>query len=671
MPRRRRVKKQVRSRNYLQNIRKYVAEMLRWPWFKNRFRNWRFKDFIKLGFLISLWSIILLAIGIFIFSMGLPDIQKAVDSDYRPTIILRDKNGHEFARLGDTKGEVLRVQDMSKELVHAVLAIEDRRFYSHYGVDPIGLARAVWTNFRSGRVVQGGSTITQQLAKNLFLSPDRTLTRKIKEALLAVYLENRYTKDQILAAYLNRAYFGAGAYGVDSAARVYFNSSARRLNVTQAAMLAGLLKAPSRYSPDNNPQLTVKRTRVVLQAMVDAGYLKPNQKVPVTTLPARDYNAAGSLAMRFYSDWIMGQVESYLGVTSQPLVIDTTLDSQLQNFAAIDISKTLARVGKERAISQAALLVMTPDGAIRAMVGGKDYGTSQYNRATVAKRQSGSSFKPILYLAALEKGYTPDRIVLDAPIRVGKYAPTNFDEKYRGNLRLQDAIAQSLNSVAIRVAQDIGVPAIKNMAQRLGITDHLTPDLSIALGTSDVRMISLVSAYATLANRGFAVEPYGINAIHSMQGKVLYQRREQSVVPILSIETVSQMNQMLQAVIVYGTGQAAMIDRPAAGKTGTSSNYRDAWFMGYSADLVGGVWVGNDNNTPMKRVTGGSVPAQIWRDVMLQAHRDLPVRPLATMSVVQNALSSDTVLPKNAEHETQTTSDPFSSLLESLLGPRQ
>lgn len=604
----------------------------------------------------------LVVTAIFFLSLGLPDIEKSAVLDQRPTVILRDYQGKEFARLGGTQNDALRIGDISPNLVHAVLAIEDRRFYKHFGVDPVGLARAVLVNFRQGGVVQGGSTITQQLAKNLFLTPDRTLMRKIKEALLALYLEQRYSKDQILAAYLNRAYFGAGAYGVDAAAQVYFGVSARDVNVPQAALIAGLLKAPSRYSPDNDPKLAVERTRTVIAAMVDAGYLKPEaKKIKLAQLPKRDYQVGGALVMRYYADWIMGQVEAYTGSTTNDLIIDTTFDSALQSFAAADVSKILDQEGEKLQISQAAMIVMTPDGAVRAMVGGRDYATSQYNRAVVAKRQPGSSFKALVYLTALENGYTPSSIVLDAPLRIGKYAPENFDGKYRGNVMLSDAVANSLNTVAVRVAQDVGVSKIQNMAQRLGISDPLTPDLSLALGASDVRMISLVSAYATLANRGLAVEPYGITAIRTTRGQKIYLRRDLIPPPVLGIETVAQMNRLLEGVILYGTGQRAMIDRPAAGKTGTSSNYRDAWFMGYTADLVGGVWVGNDDGTPMKRVTGGSVPAQIWHDVMLQAHRGYSIKPLSTEVAAHGILPPGASPPESGDNL-------FQQLLHGLLG---
>ncbi len=657
MARKRRRKTRKSSPFTMKNIRARVAWFFGWPWF--RLPRLRWGKVLRLGALTAFWGFVFFSAMVLILSMSLPDIRKAVNMDDKPTVILRDRNGKEFARLGDRQGEILTVSQMSPHLINAVLAVEDRRFYKHIGVDPIGLARAMFANFRSRGVVQGGSTITQQLAKNLFLSPERTVTRKVKEALLALYLERRYDKDTILAAYLNRVYLGAGAYGVDSAARVYFDSSARHLTLEQAAMIAGLLKAPSRFSPDNNPKLTLQRTRIVLAAMVDAGYLRPGaEKMDIKPLPARKYSASGSPDMRYFADWAMSQVESYIGPSSQNLIVDTTLDSALQNFASRTLRQNLETAGKERNVGQGAMIVMQPDGAVTTMIGGKEYTRSQFNRAVLSKRQPGSSFKPFIYIAALENGFTPDTLVNDAPVKIRGYAPENYDGKYRGTVRLQDAVAQSLNSVAVQTLDQVGITKVKRVAQRLGVTDALQSDLSLALGTSEVHMLQMTAAYASLANRGLAVEPYAIRAIHTQSGITLFQRRELPPVPVLEPDVVADMNRMLQNVIFYGTGQAAAINRPAAGKTGTSSDYRDAWFIGYTADLVGAVWVGNDDNTPMKRVTGGSVPARIWREVMTAAHRDIPVKPLPTQSARVTTPSGTGASPGAL----------FESLLKNILG---
>lgn len=655
-------KKAVRKKKPA-SLSKRFKSLIGWPWIKKGST----RTLVRIAFLMALWGSIAIVVAIFILSMGLPSIHKAVDMDHRPTVIIRDRNGVEFSRMGDIQGEILRVDQMSPHLVKAVLAIEDRRFYGHWGVDPIGLLRAIYTNIRRGGVAQGGSTITQQLAKNLFLTPERTMTRKAKEALMALYLERRYTKDDILAAYLNRAYFGAGAYGVDSAARVYFNTSARDLTLEQAAMLAGLLKAPSRYTPDNDPQITLKRTRVVLRAMEDAGFARKGVgNMQIQPLPKREYAAGGSYDMRYYADWVMGQVESYIGPSTQNIVVDTMLDSRIQKAASEQLRATLDAQGKDKNISQGALVMMEPDGKVVAMVGGRDYGDSQYNRAVRSLRQPGSSFKPFVYIAALEAGYTPQTIVTDAPLKIGKYAPSNFDGKYRGELRLQDAVALSLNTVAVRVAQDVGISRIRNVAQRMGITESLTPDLSLALGSSDVHVLSMATAYATLANRGLAVEPYAIRMIRTPKGKILYERRENLPVAVLNPNIVAQINHILQGVILYGTGQRAMLDRPVAGKTGTSSNYRDAWFIGYTSDYVTAVWVGNDDNASMKRVTGGSVPAEIWQKTMAIAEQGKQVQAL--LSASGNPAPVPVTAPSDAATPQESGGSLFDQLLHNLLG---
>lgn len=642
-----------------------LKKSLGMPWFK----NWRIRDFLRISFILAFWGGVVVLALVFALSIGLPDIRKAVNMEERPLVIMRDKNGTEFSRSGAKQGEIVPASQMSPHLIKAVLATEDRRFYKHWGVDPIGLLRAVYANMRKGGVSQGGSTITQQLAKNLFLSPERTLTRKAKEALLALYLERRYTKDDILSAYLNRAYFGAGAYGADSAARVYFGTTARKLTLEQGAMLAGLLKAPTRYSPDNDPALNVKRTRVVLANMVAAGYLRPGaEKMDIKPLPKREYNVGGASDMRYYADWIMSQVDAYTGDTPQDLVIDTTLDPAIQGHAQKTLHDTIERDGKKLNVTQGAIVTLKPDGAVVALIGGENYNGSQYNRAVVSARQPGSSFKTFIYLAALEAGYTPETQVLDAPLKVGKYSPTNYDGKYHGYVTLQDAVAASLNTVAVRTLQDVGISRVINVAQRLGITDNMTHDLSLALGASDVHMLSITSAYATLANNGMAAEPYGIRMIRTTKGQVLYQRRDPAPRPVLGLDTVAKMNQMLQSVVFYGTGKAAAIDRPIAGKTGTSSNYRDAWFIGYTPDYVTSVWVGNDNNTPMKRVTGGAMPARIWRDVMAQAQRGVPIRPLITPATPEVVPYADAVQAPGVQQQPQESGGILDGLIKSILG---
>lgn len=647
-------------------------QQLKQKW-QRRWNNWwnyhgQPRRLVKYGFLGAFWMAVLLLIAALYLFISLPDINQVVDMDSRPTVVILDKDDREVARLGDTQGEILAVKDISPNLIEAVQAIEDRRFYKHFGIDPLGLARAVWVNMTSGGVSQGGSTITQQLAKNLFLSPERTLSRKVKEAALALYLEYKYSKDEILAAYLNRVYFGAGAYGVDAASRIYFNTSARKLTLPQAAMLAGLLKAPARYSPDNDPKLAAQRAKVVIAAMVDAGFItkREAQRVTIEPLPKKDYSVAGTQDMHYFSDWIVSQAEGYIGDNAQNLIIRTTLDGSLQHYAAKQLEAILDKDGKAANASQGAVITMSTDGSVLAMVGGADYGDSQFNRATQALRQPGSAFKPFVYLAALETGnYTPDTWVEDAPISINGYSPTNYDGRYNGGMSLQSALAHSINTVAVRLLHDVGIGHTKRVAQRLGITETLTSDLSLALGTSGVRLINMTAAFATFGNQGRAVEPYGIRDIRTGKGKILFKRQSYEAPPLVDSTYVNMMNQMLQSVVQYGTGTRARLDRPAAGKTGTTQNHRDALFIGYTPDIATGVWIGNDDNKPMKKVTGGSIPASVWHDVMEYAHRGIP--PHAFNGAVYNDGLPPSRDPQVApENNGANPADAFGNMLKGL-----
>ena len=584
--------------------------------------------------LAGVWGIVLVAGLVAYYAQDLPDINALAAPPRQPSITVRAEDGSTIATIGNQYGEYVDVKSLPRYLPEAVIATEDRRFYSHFGVDLKGLVRAFVANLRAGEIVQGGSTITQQLAKNLFLSPERTLKRKIQESLLALWLEHRFTKDQILTIYLNRVYLGAGSFGVDAAARRYFGKPARQVTLYESAVLAGLLKAPSRYSPTRATDLTEARADQVLDRMVDAHFITAADA-------ARARKAGGAFVanggpdsdMRYFVDWVVDQIDSFTGGISRDLVVMTTLDPKLQRLAQAKVKDALDGPAKELGASEGALIAMTPDGAIRAMVGGKDYGSSQFNRATQALRQPGSSFKLFVYLAALETGMRPYDTVLDAPISFRGWSPGNYNDKFEGEVTLTRAIAESLNSAAVRVAQRTGIPNIVEMAQRLGITSTLRPDLSIALGTSEVTLIELASAYATLANDGVGVWAYGITEIRDWSGNTLYKRSGSGPGRVLSKPIVGTMTGMLTHVISEGTGKAAFIDRPAAGKTGTSQGFRDAWFIGYTADLVAGVWLGNDNEAPMQKVTGGRIPAKVWHDFMAEALAGTPVRPLPDLEL--------------------------------------
>jgi penicillin-binding protein 1A len=581
------------------------------------------------GAIAAVWGVVFLAGLVAYYAQDLPDISSLSAPTRQPSVTVRAVDGSTIATIGNQYGEYVDVKSMPRYLPEAVIATEDRRFYTHFGIDPRGLLRAVVANLRAGEVVQGGSTITQQLAKNLFLSPERTLKRKIQESLLALWLEHRFTKDQILTIYLNRVYLGAGSYGVDAAARRYFGKPARDVTLYEAAVLAGLLKAPSRFAPTHASDLTTARADQVLARMVDAHFITLAQaQAAQKTGAAFAADEGPDSDVRYFIDWVVDQIDSFTGGISRDLVVKTTFDPRLQKIAQAKIKETLDGPGKEAGVTEGAMVALAPDGAIRAMVGGRDYGTSQFNRVTQALRQPGSSFKLFVYLSALEAGMRPFDTVLDAPLTFKGWSPGNFDDKYLGEITLTKALADSRNTAAVRVAQRTGIPTVIEMAQRLGITSPLRPDLSLALGTSEVTLLELSSAYGALANDGVGVWAYGITEVRDWQGNVLYRRSGSGPGRVLSKAMVATMSSMLTHVISEGTGKAAAIDRPAAGKTGTSQGFRDAWFIGYTADMVAGIWFGNDDEQPMKHVTGGRLPAKAWHDFMAEALKDVPVRPL-------------------------------------------
>jgi penicillin-binding protein 1A len=550
--------------------------------------------------------------------------------DRPPNVKITAVDGSVIANRGTTGGEALALEEMSPYIPEAIVAIEDRRFYSHFGVDPLGLARAFVTNITTGHMVQGGSTLTQQLAKNLFLSPDRTLERKVQEVLLALWLEQKYTKDQILAMYLNRVFFGSNAYGVEAASRRYFNKSARDVNLGEAALLAGLVKAPSRLSPARDPEAANARAQVVLQAMRDQGYISGDEvKTAMSQTPAkakRYWSGAG----HYVADMVMDQLPGLIGDVKEDVVVDTTIDKGLEKRAEQSLTDVLNKDGAKLDASQAALVSLDGTGAIRALVGGRDYADSQFNRAVKAKRQPGSSFKPFVYAAALEKGLTPFSVFNDAPIRIGDWTPENYEKKYNGEVTLATALAKSLNTVAAQLVMYDGPDQVIKLAHRLGIESELQPNASIALGTSEVSLMELTGAYAAFMNGGYKATPHVIRRVTTADGsKVLYENTYDSPPRVLSETIAANMNAMMMGVIDQGTGRSAKLAGwQAAGKTGTTQNSRDALFVGFTSNLTTGVWFGNDDGKPMKKVTGGGLPAKAWQEFMTAAHKGLSPAPL-------------------------------------------
>lgn len=600
------------------------------------------------------------------FWLTLPDATKTAQLARRPAVVALAADGTEFARFGDLHGTVLPASQLPPHLVGAVLAIEDRRFFSHFGVDPIGLGRALYTNWRTGRATQGGSTITQQLAKNLFLSGEKSLTRKIHEAMLALWLERRFSKDEILTAYLNRVYLGAGAYGVDAAARTYFGKPAAQVDVLEAAMIAGLLKAPSRYAPSSNPDEAMERARVVLAAMVDAGFLTDEQRIAALTRPPSAPQKPGGDG-RYFADWVTDLVADFIGPDHGDVVVKTTLDLDMQRAAEQHIRDMLDGPGAKADVGQAALVAMTPDGAVRAMVGGRSYGASEFNRAVQARRQPGSAFKPFVYLAALEAGRSPGDTVADAPVRIGDWSPGNYDGKFRGDITLSQALAYSSNTVAARLIASTGAEAVRKTAARLGISSPMTKDLSLALGTSEVSLLELTRGYAAIARLGRPVNAYAITEIRDRAGNLLYRRQGAGSGQAADPRAAAALVGMMADVVRYGSGTAAKLDRPAAGKTGTTQDYHDAWFVGFTADLVAGVWLGNDNNSEMKKVTGGGLPAKLWRSFMLDAHKGLPPRPLPDGSGMDMASYAPSGAPAEARPSSAGEAG-IGSLIDRLIG---
>ncbi|MBL8903374.1 MAG: PBP1A family penicillin-binding protein, partial [Rhizobiales bacterium] len=549
--------------------------------------------------------------------------------ELQPGIMLLAEDGTVLSEQGSFFGDQVRVSELPDYVPNALIAIEDHRFRSHFGVDPLSLVRAAYENFTAGRVVQGGSTITQQLAKNLFLKPERTYSRKAQELVLALWLETKFSKDDILQLYLNRVYYGSGATGIEKAAQVFYHKSAVDLNLTEAATLAGVLKAPTNYNPITRPDASAERAGLVIDAMVDAGFISQGEADQAINAPATVVASDYVPATQYVVDWVNEQLPLLVKNYDQSIIVETTIDPQLQLLAERSLRTHLNEEGRKLRVSQGAMVVMDTFGAVKAMVGGKSYKRSQYNRATKAMRQPGSTFKPFVFLAAMEKGYTPESVAIDQPIRIGSWQPENYNNKYLGRVTLRTAMANSLNSVAAQLANDVGPRNVVAVAHRLGITSHLGTDASIALGTSEVTLLELTSAFTPFANGGYSVVPFSVRRIVTRDGQIIYERSGDGLGQAMSNRNLGSMNSMMRAVVNEGTAKKAQIpDFDIAGKTGTSQDYRDAWFVGYSSYLVGGVWLGNDDNSPTRTVTGGSMPAAIWKDVMQVAHANLSPAPL-------------------------------------------
>jgi len=596
---------------------------------KRRGFFWLFGKLTYWGLVFGLWAGIGLTGLVGYYAAKLPSSASWEIPKRPPNAKILSVNGKLIANRGATGGAVARLSEISPYIPMAVIAIEDRRYHSHFGFDPIGFTRAMVHNAIAGKLVQGGSTLTQQLAKNIFLKPERTLERKVQELIMAFWLESEFSKDQILEMYLNRVYFGSGAYGVDAASRRYFGKSARDVNLAEAALLAGLLKAPSRLSPAKNPELASARAKVVLSTMKRSNFITESEADKARSMKAQKAKRFWSGSEHYAADIVIKQIPKLIGEMRDDIIVDTTLNFSLQAQAGKVIRDTLAKNQKAKKVSQGALVAMSPYGAIRAVVGGKEYSESQFNRAIDAKRQPGSAFKPIVYLAALEAGRTPESVRQDAPVRIGNWKPVNYDRKYRGPVTLDVSLAKSLNTVAAQMVMEVGPKKVVETARRLGIGSKLKANASIALGTSEVSLMELTAAYAPFANGGEAVKPYLIRRITDLDGNVLYERGSPDAQTVVYPRELGMMNAMMKNVVTKGTAKAARIKgHEVAGKTGTTQNSRDGLFVGYTSNLVTGIWYGNDDSTPTKKVTGGSLPAASWQTFMAYALDGVPAAPL-------------------------------------------
>ena len=606
---------------------------------------------------LGVWMLIAVAAVVLYFSRGLPDTSKLYQIHHQPSISYLDRNGALLSVRGSQYAPPVDIDALPAYVPAAFVSVEDRRFYQHWGFDPVGIARAVVADVRRGHTAEGASTITQQLARNLFLTPDQTVKRKVQELILAVWLEHQYSKKQILALYLNRVYFGAGAYGVESASETFFNKPASKLTIGEAALLAALLKSPTHYSPVNEQERAGRRATIVLDKMVETRAITPEQREEALSHPVRVSPALATQHAQYFVDWVDSQVRKLVGQPTADLIVETTLDLPIDTAAENAARAAVAR-NAHLGVQQAAVVALDGSGRVRALIGGVSYADSQFDRATEARRQAGSSWKPFVYLTALNTGrYNPDTIVDDSPVTINGWTPHNFEPEYLGQIPLHEALQRSINTVAAKLADDVGRNNVADTARKLGLTTDINTDPAMALGTSLVSPLEMAQAYDAFANGGYKVAAYAIERIRTRDGKVLYQHPAPAREQVVAEPQLGWMNQMLRTVLVSpGTApRAAIPGYDLAGKTGTTSDFRDAWFIGYTGGFVAAVWVGKDDNTPMRHVTGGSAPAELWRAFMAATLPRLKVAPI----------------PGQAAAPIPTSDDPVSDLLGNTTGLSQ
>lgn len=593
--------------------------------------------FFRLGLRIAMLVALIVGAATTYYYVSLPDVDELFDARAKGSVTMVDRRGEVFAWRGDQYGGEIRPGNVSPFLTKAILAAEDRRFYSHFGIDPRGLARAMVANARAGRFIQGGSTLTQQVAKNVFLTSERTIERKIKEIPVALALEFKYTKDEILAIYLNRVYLGAGATGFEAAAQRYFSKSAREVSLPEAAMLAGLLKAPSRFSPTSNMGRAQGRASVIINAMRETGAITELEAEKALAEPATLSREAARRTGAHFADWVMESGPAFLvQATTEDVRIKTTFDARVQEMAEAALEHVFATKVRKGSPAEAAIVVMNHQGEVRAIVGGRDPRANTFNRATQALRQTGSAFKPVVYAAAMEAGMNPNDTIEDRPLTMdipgsGKWSPKNYSGKFEGPVTLSDALAKSINTVAVRLSERTGRERVRKLAADLGISSDIAEGPAVALGVSEATLIEMTAVYAAFANGGRLAVPTGIReiAIRGDEAPVMSASQTANGAQIISENSAAKLTSMMRRVITSGTGKRADLGKiPAAGKTGTTQAARDAWFIGFTGHYVVGVWMGKDDNAPLVGVTGGGLPAEIWKEVMLRLHNGLPIKPL-------------------------------------------
>jgi penicillin-binding protein 1A len=599
------------------------------------------------------WAVVLTVILVVILTAGLgaawevgqllqgvpdiPDNSSLVVVNQAPGMTFEDATGKVIATRGPRHGHPVHLGELPAYVPRAFLAAEDRRFYKHGPVDLQGISRALWANWRAHRTVQGGSTLTQQLAKTLYLKPAQTFTRKFQEAVIAYRIEQQMSKDQVLELYLNRIFFGDNAYGIDAAAQIYFGKPAAQLDLQEAALLAALPKAPTRLALTNDMPAALRRSRLVLENMRIEGWISPrDEEAALAAPPKLAPEAPGEGDYGYVLDMAAAQAVQISGGQAPDLVVRLTIDPSLQATAQSVVRDSIAQNGRRAGVSQGALVLLAPDGAIRALVGGTSHRDSAFNRATQAQRQPGSAFKPFIYAAALEQGVKPTDIRMDAPIRIGLWSPSNYGGGYRGPVTVADALAHSINTVAVRLADEVGRDKLGEISHRFGLASiPANPDLSIALGAYEVNLLELTAGYQVFQTGGDRTQTYLIQTITTTRGDILFEHAPSAGVGVYDAFHADQMVKMMEGVVLEGTGTRAAFGRPAAGKTGTSQNWRDAWFVGFTPDWICGVWVGNDDDTPMNHITGGAIPAEIWRRMMIVAHANLEPHDFAWMAAAE------------------------------------